>query len=645
MPKKAYVGISDVARNSPKEYIGINDVARKVIKGYIGDENNIARQYWPSLNYDGYIFLNIGEFGYNSIFYTPALAKGASVRFPDSNYNLNKYKALLFASLGSSKGVLWPSMTQFNHAIITFESFVNNPWQVDTENYIYKVEQSTDYRTENIAYFPITRMYADVQYQSGVYYFDFEVEAKGISNLIGQGVTVWMDLRKVENGQLVTVGYASFTANTNTFDKYIARCSLPWNYDPSQDIFIDYIGFQADVSMSGVQNEIYIKSVKMINYRYKNCLALEYEKSIFLQNKYGYINDYKLVIPCGKNSLQFTSNNLYFDLYKVSGEDDVFIVYFISCADDSTNPNPNVYKYVSFYIRAYAVSKKPFTLSYNFGYMNEQTTERRTVTANVKQTFAKYPNSFDYYTTSALDVYGYSKMGTTIDFSSPNCPQGNIPPISIGHYHSEPEMITALMYLGKYYGGAGYVNKTFKQGFGSIDLCVKHAVQVFIDKISSLNLPATFENLFNTLKAKKDEIIAYLISQKNYGRTHNMCEVSIYLYPTLNWERIDVIAKFENVNSNFSDGVIPISSTVDIYGEQYYTSAFNLGNSATQCKAYAQITSYDTDIQYGVNLSSDTTATFSGCKIQFYDNLSYAGGTMKAYRVDEVSLTSEYTEE
>ena len=46
MSKKAYVGISDIARNSPKEYIGINDVARKVIKGYVGIDN-IARQFWP----------------------------------------------------------------------------------------------------------------------------------------------------------------------------------------------------------------------------------------------------------------------------------------------------------------------------------------------------------------------------------------------------------------------------------------------------------------------------------------------------------------------------------------------------------------------------------------------------------------------
>ena len=48
MPKKAYVGISDKARNSPKSYIGISDVARKVLKGYVGDENGIARQWWPA---------------------------------------------------------------------------------------------------------------------------------------------------------------------------------------------------------------------------------------------------------------------------------------------------------------------------------------------------------------------------------------------------------------------------------------------------------------------------------------------------------------------------------------------------------------------------------------------------------------------
>jgi len=48
MPKKAYIGISDKARQVKNIYIGVNNVAKKVIKAYVGDANGKARQWWPS---------------------------------------------------------------------------------------------------------------------------------------------------------------------------------------------------------------------------------------------------------------------------------------------------------------------------------------------------------------------------------------------------------------------------------------------------------------------------------------------------------------------------------------------------------------------------------------------------------------------
>ena len=45
MAKKAYIGVSDVARNCSKMYVGVNDVARKVVKGYVG-VNGVAQQFW-----------------------------------------------------------------------------------------------------------------------------------------------------------------------------------------------------------------------------------------------------------------------------------------------------------------------------------------------------------------------------------------------------------------------------------------------------------------------------------------------------------------------------------------------------------------------------------------------------------------------
>ena len=45
MAKKAYVGISDTARNVKNIYVGVGGVARKVVKGYVG-VNGVARQFW-----------------------------------------------------------------------------------------------------------------------------------------------------------------------------------------------------------------------------------------------------------------------------------------------------------------------------------------------------------------------------------------------------------------------------------------------------------------------------------------------------------------------------------------------------------------------------------------------------------------------
>ena len=60
MPKKAYVGVDNVARKVNKIYVGVNGVARKVVKGYVG-VNGVARQFWPSVSNRKVIFEN-GQF-------------------------------------------------------------------------------------------------------------------------------------------------------------------------------------------------------------------------------------------------------------------------------------------------------------------------------------------------------------------------------------------------------------------------------------------------------------------------------------------------------------------------------------------------------------------------------------------------------
>lgn len=49
MAKKAYIGVSNVAKNIKKMYVGVNGVAKKVKKGYVG-VNNIARLFFAPVS-------------------------------------------------------------------------------------------------------------------------------------------------------------------------------------------------------------------------------------------------------------------------------------------------------------------------------------------------------------------------------------------------------------------------------------------------------------------------------------------------------------------------------------------------------------------------------------------------------------------
>lgn len=48
MSKALYGGVNNIARKAKSLYCGVDNVARKITKAYIGDENEIARQFWPS---------------------------------------------------------------------------------------------------------------------------------------------------------------------------------------------------------------------------------------------------------------------------------------------------------------------------------------------------------------------------------------------------------------------------------------------------------------------------------------------------------------------------------------------------------------------------------------------------------------------
>ena len=49
MAKKAYVGVSNVARNISKMYVGVSGVARKITKAYVG-VNGVAQQFFGGDN-------------------------------------------------------------------------------------------------------------------------------------------------------------------------------------------------------------------------------------------------------------------------------------------------------------------------------------------------------------------------------------------------------------------------------------------------------------------------------------------------------------------------------------------------------------------------------------------------------------------
>lgn len=113
MAKKAYVGVSDVARNCSKIYVGVNNVARKVVKGYVG-VNGIAQQFWgDSSDVDFYLFRN-GEL--------VNVAPNATLNdIADGNRTQDLSTALVAkkAIWTVTNGNAWPQYSVVNKEIIT----------------------------------------------------------------------------------------------------------------------------------------------------------------------------------------------------------------------------------------------------------------------------------------------------------------------------------------------------------------------------------------------------------------------------------------------------------------------------------------------------------------------------------------------
>lgn len=442
MAKKSYVGINNQAKSIPDiGYVGIANKAKKLIKGYVGDANGKAQQFWPGIIYDGVLFLKEAIWLSRDIFQMPALVNRPEKKFSSSNTHLDlrEYKSLFMSRLGI-QNVLWPDIT-YNYPLLEFDFYITNEWHIEDDS-IYKIISSNDYRTSQIMFLPVSRMYIDAEKQYGQDVFHIEVEVKGKSSIGGALLTIsacYID----DYGNFVTAAYGRLSVNSDNYIKITVRMS---GYSCP---YIDYIGFDAEygAGYSGVNSEIYIRSCRVVEYKYKKCFAITWDevKRNHLDYNYQTYQSLKLIIPCAKNKLSINFINMDFDIFKASGNDDVYIIYEYTIQDWSSSSSN---KEVWFLIKMLAVSKKQFSITYDtYNYYASGKT-RKTENAVLYQ----------YWNVYALSpiICRYIKTGSTIDFSSPVCPISDIAPSAVENSVN----LYAMLYYGKYYDGLKHKKAT-----------------------------------------------------------------------------------------------------------------------------------------------------------------------------------------
>lgn len=457
MSKKAYVGVGNTARNVSKIYVGVDGVARKVIKGYVGVDG-VARQFWPTLE-GVYIFFNDTYFSFDprtTLFDLPALAKSPlnNKIIESSEEDLDDIKGLFLAYLSTDTGsAFWGDV---GYTFFNYKAYASYDWQIDEANYIYKTEDSTDYRTTNKLFIPISRVYIDIKQTGSVKYFDFKVVAKGQTSLPQYYVPeLTITPYYVKDGALhyikTSSGYSFLSTRISitsgdTFAEYVGRCTFTELYsDVPEDVYIDYICLECDVGVSGLQTELYVQSVNLLDFVYRKCCTLNYE---YLKQSHKYINNRSLFIPFVKNSLSIVHNGRTLNTVKSTGNSDVYLTYTYSVQQYGNQSYPMLG------VRVYVIgiSESEFSLLMDTvdddGYEQITVSSPYTVTENKKTYYYNRPVLVSEWN-SSRHISGAGKLSYLI--SPPECEIAPMAGYAGGVYYTIPRRMALYLAYGTYY--------------------------------------------------------------------------------------------------------------------------------------------------------------------------------------------------
>lgn len=449
MGKKAYVGVSDKARTVKNIYVGVEGKARKVIKGYVG-VNGVARQFWAVA--EGlYIFFKDAFFSFDprtTLFDLPALAKSPlnNKIIESSKEYLDDIKGLFLAYLSTDEGsAFWGDA---GYTFFNYKANTSYNWQIDEANYIYKTENSTVANSDNKLFIPISRVYVDIKQTGAVKYFDFKVIAKGQTSVpqtyvpeltitpyyVKDGALCYI---KNTNGEKINTT-VSITSG-NTFAEYVGRCTFTeLHSDVPEDVYVDYICLEYDAGVNGLQTELYVQSINLLDFVYRKCCTLDYT---YLKQSHMQINNLPIYMPMVKNSLSLVHNGRTLNTVKSTGQSDVYLAYSYTIDQYGAQSYPMLRER----IYVLGMSESEFTLLVDTvndrGY--KQVTVSSTRNVNVGK---KY-----YYNTVLV-----SEWNATYHYSGPSklsylieAPESEIPPTPM----SSIPALTMARYLayGTYY--------------------------------------------------------------------------------------------------------------------------------------------------------------------------------------------------
>jgi len=433
MAKKAYVGVSNKARQVKNIYVGVGGKARKVVKGYVGVGGK-ARQFWPALEKMYVIFKGqVNRLGYGTLNYLnryPTHSTDTPVETTTNSF------AFIMKKLGMVKtsgiGVILPTRG------FGFDQFWENDgnsdqWMfVNVNQAIQKTNTSTSSAdSTNRLYIPINRVYLPKN-SLGKFICQIKVDAKGTITPSGNDITVTVGLHYIDSNNNVQKFSDVDVTLLEDYSEQEFTLDNP-SYSGSE-AYVDYVSLDSFFNQDGYSTYVAVRNLLIQNAVYKNCLMVEEGAQLGFQSY--------CPVPVKKNSITIQYNGQTMTVNKLSGDDDVYFAWYYEVEEYGNVSYPSYYATIG----VFAFSTKSFTTDGDY---------HPSATAG----------TYKGHSYAGIDTaYIQQSIGYRIGINDfPDIPKCDIAPMTVpvGITTYAIEYLGDALIFGKYYDADGVAHNTY----------------------------------------------------------------------------------------------------------------------------------------------------------------------------------------